>query len=115
MPHVPVHVEDTVTQQSAHSREGMRKGADAIEEAERRLRGTRSRLEAEQRTLAARWKGEGSMAFVKVYQQFDQQFVKVLTDLNRIQQKLGDARVSYAANEAETTARVNKLTGLINS
>ncbi|MFC5752121.1 WXG100 family type VII secretion target [Actinomadura rugatobispora] len=103
-----------MTQQSAHSREGMRKGADAIEHAERQLRGTRARLEAEQKALAARWKGEGAMAFVKVYQQFDQQFVKVLTDLNKIQQKLGDARVTYAANEAETAARVNKLTGMIN-
>ncbi|GAA3931810.1 hypothetical protein GCM10023085_11420 [Actinomadura viridis] len=104
-----------MTQQSAHSREGMRKGADAIEHAEKQLRATRARLDAEQKALAGRWKGEGAMAFVKVFQQFDQQFVKVLTDLNNIQRKLGDARVSYAATEAETAARVNKLTSMINS
>jgi WXG100 family type VII secretion target len=92
----------------------MRKGADAIEEAEQKLRATRKRLTAEAQALSGTWQGDGSRAFVKVFGQFDQQFVKVLTDLNLIQSKLGDARVSYAANEAETVARVNKLTGLIN-
>ncbi|MFG2001006.1 WXG100 family type VII secretion target [Spirillospora sp. NPDC048911] len=103
-----------MTQQSAHSREGMRRGADAIEDAEGKLRKTRARLDAEQKALAATWKGEGATAFVNVFQRFDQQFVKVLTDLNTIQQKLGDARVTYAANESETVARVNALKGLIN-
>ncbi|MFC4052819.1 WXG100 family type VII secretion target [Actinomadura syzygii] len=103
-----------MTDRSTHSRDGMRRGADAIEEAENKLRKTRSRLASEQQALAATWKGDGATAFVNVFQRFDQQFVKVLTDLNTIQQKLGDARVTYAANEAETVARVNALKGLIN-
>lgn len=92
----------------------MQQAANKIEEAEQKLRKTRSQLTADQTSLAAKWKGEGSMAFVGVFRQFDAQFVKVLTDLNMIQQKLGDARVTYAANEAETTQRVNQLKSLIN-
>ncbi|MDL4772608.1 WXG100 family type VII secretion target [Actinomadura xylanilytica] len=104
-----------MAQTSAHSRESMRKAGDALQKAEDDLRRTRSQLNSEQQSLATRWQGEGSQAFVKVFQQFDEQFVRVLTDLNMIQQKIGDARVKYDANEAETTARVNRLSGLINS
>ncbi|WP_067485721.1 WXG100 family type VII secretion target [Actinomadura hibisca] len=99
---------------SAHSQESMRKAGDAIEDAETRLKRNRQTLTSEQQTLAGQWEGEASRAFVAVFQKFDRQFVKILTDLNTIQQKLGDARVSYAANESETVARVKKLNGLIN-
>lgn len=101
--------------QSAHSQERMQQGAARVHEAHAEIGRIKSALAGHHAELMGQWKGESATKFAQVFQLFDGEFAKVLSDLSVIHEKLVDTRIKYNAAEHEKQARVNNVAGLLNT
>lgn len=61
------------------------------------------------------WVGNASLAFDKVFTEFNDAFRVTLEQLDKIHQKLVDNRIRYEANEDQTQADIQRLNALLNN
>ncbi|MFC6882878.1 MULTISPECIES: WXG100 family type VII secretion target [Actinomadura] len=103
-----------MSQQSSVNRQHMQVAAGNVQDAHGQISGVKNQLNGHHAQLQAAWKGESAAAFTQVYNLFENEFAKVLRDLNEIHEKLVHTRVKYQAAEEQKTGRVNQLKGSIN-
>ncbi|MBO2447272.1 WXG100 family type VII secretion target [Actinomadura barringtoniae] len=100
--------------QSSVNREHMAQAATKVNDAHGQINGVKNELNAHHSQLQSQWKGESSAAFTEVFGMFQQEFAKVLKDLNDIHEKLVHTKVKYEQAEQEKTQKVNHMKGLVN-
>jgi WXG100 family type VII secretion target len=93
----------------------MAQAAQKLEDAVGTTRGIRTQLQGHKAELLSQWEGNAARAFENVFEQFDQDFQKVLTTMEGMHEKLVQTRTTYERTEEEQTATVNKVSGLINN
>lgn len=93
----------------------MAQAAQKLEDAVGTTRGIRTQLQGHKAELLSQWEGNAARAFETVFEQFDQDFQKVLTTMEGMHEKLVQTRTTYERTEEEQTATVNKVSGLINN
>jgi len=92
----------------------MAQAAQKLEDAVGTTRGIRTQLQSHKAELLSQWEGNAARAFDTVFEQFDQDFQKVLTTMEGMHEKLVQTRTTYERTEEEQTATVNKVSGIIN-
>jgi len=93
----------------------MAQAAQKLEDAVGTTRGIRTQLQGHKGELLSNWSGNAARAFGTVFEQFDQDFQRVLTAMEGMHEKLVQTKVTYEATEEEQTATVNKVAGLLNN
>jgi WXG100 family type VII secretion target len=61
------------------------------------------------------WEGNASMAFEKVFMQFNEDFNKVLKALEGMHQSLVQTKITYESKEEMSEQAVNKVQALLNN
>jgi WXG100 family type VII secretion target len=92
----------------------MQRAAQQLDSAYSTVTGLRTTLEGHKAELLGGWAGEAASAFSNVYEAFDADMAKVLTAMNTLHEKLVSTHITYVATEAEQSATVNKVAGLLN-
>lgn len=101
--------------QTTHSQSQMDKAAKSIEHAAGVIVRIQQKLQASHGQLMGNWQGQAARTFSLVYKQFDNEFGRVLRDLNVIHEKLVDTRMNYAAMEQRAEDDIRRLGGIINT
>jgi ESAT-6 family protein len=96
-------------------RAAMAQAAQKLEDAAGTTRGIRNQLQSHNAELLQNWSGDAARAFGQVFEQFDQDFQKVLSTMEEMHGKLVQTRVTYERTEEEQTATVNRVSGLLNN
>jgi WXG100 family type VII secretion target len=104
-----------VAGESKVDRAAMAQAAQKLDEAVGTTRGIKNQLQGHRGELLSNWEGPAAAAFGRVFDQFDQDFQKVLTAMEGMHEKLMATRQTYERTEEEQTATVNKVAGLINN
>ena len=92
----------------------MAQAAQKLEDAVGTTRGIQTQLQGHKAELLSQWEGNAARAFDTVFEQFDQDFRKVITTMEGMHEKLVQTRTTYERTEEEQTATVNKVSGIIN-
>ncbi len=100
--------------QTSVDRGAMQRAAQQLDSAYSTVTGLRTTLESHKTELLGGWAGEAASAFSNVYQAFDADMAKVLAAMDILHEKLVQTHVRYVATEAEQSATVNKVAGLLN-
>jgi len=93
----------------------MAQAAQKLEDAVGTTRGIRTQLQGHKAELLSNWSGNAARAFDRVFEQFDQDFQRVLTAMEGMHGKLVQTRTTYERTEEEQSATVNKVAGLLNN
>ena len=96
-------------------RAAMNQAAQQLDDAYSVVTALRQQLQGHKGELLGNWQGEAATAFSNVYEQFDADFGKVLTAMRQLHEKLVATHARYVATEAEQSATVNKVAGLLNT
>jgi ESAT-6 family protein len=100
--------------QTSVDRGAMQRGAQQLDSAYSTVTGLRTTLESHKSELLGGWAGEAASAFANVYANFDADMAKVLAAMNTLHEKLVQTHTKYVATEADQSATVNKVAGLLN-
>ncbi|WP_157963987.1 WXG100 family type VII secretion target [Actinocorallia populi] len=100
---------------SGADRAKMAQAASQIEDAANDIRGMQTGLNGRKGAMMEGWVGNASLAFNKVFTEFDQAFRTTLEQLDKIHEKLVDNRIRYEANEDQTQADIQRLNALLNN
>ncbi|KAB2347830.1 WXG100 family type VII secretion target [Actinomadura rudentiformis] len=103
-----------MAQSSSVDRAEMAQAAQRVESAAQDFHKMRGDLSSEQQQLQAKWIGEASTAFTKVYNEFDGELGKVIQALETLHEKMTQAKINYEASEQQQTESVNQLNSLLN-
>lgn len=93
----------------------MAQAAQKLDEAANVTRGLRTRLQSHKAQLMHNWQGISAAAFNRVFDQFDEDFSKVLTTMEGMHEKLVQTRIKYQSTEEEQQQAVNRVAGLLNN
>jgi WXG100 family type VII secretion target len=104
-----------VADQSQVDRAAMAQAAQKLEDAVGTTRGIRTQLQGHKGELLSNWSGTAARAFDTVFEQFDQDFQRVLTAMEGMHEKLVQTKITYERTEDEQTDTVNKVAGLLNN
>jgi WXG100 family type VII secretion target len=103
-----------MSQKSSVDRAEMAQAGQRVESAAQDLRKIQTDLGTEHGQLQARWVGEASSAFTKVYNEFNGELGNVLKVLDNLHEKLVQVRINYEASEQQQTESVNRINSLLN-
>lgn len=101
--------------QSAVDRAAMAQAAQKLDDAANVVKGIQLRLHGHKGDLRANWEGIAASAFDRVFQQFDEDFSKVLTAMQNMHEKLVQTKIKYESAEQEQEAAVNRISALLNN
>lgn len=100
--------------ESAVNRAAMAQAAVQVEDTLGTVRSLQSTLAGYHSTLMGGWVGQAASAFTTAYTSFNDDFTKVITALQGIQEKLVATRSHYQATEDTQTAAANRVAGMLN-
>lgn len=96
-------------------RAAMNQAAGQIEEKANAISATQTKLQGEVTGLiGSGWQGNAANAFLRAFNDFDNQFVKVKNALDDIHTKLVDSHVKYSSTEDEQAQSTNAISALLN-
>jgi WXG100 family type VII secretion target len=93
----------------------MAQAAQRLEDAVGTTRGIRSQLQSHSGELMSNWSGTAASTFGRVFEEFDQDFNKVITAMQGMQENLVQTRSMYQQTEDQQQATVNKVAGILNN
>lgn len=93
----------------------MAEAADRIGQSFDVLQGIKSKLETAKAEGMTTWSGDAANTFGRVIDGFSEKIKAQLDTLNGLREKLGAAKLSYEATEADEQAAQSKIEGLLNS
>lgn len=100
---------------SGADRAKMAQSASQVEDAASDIRSLQAGLNGRKGAMLEGWVGNSSLAFNKVFTDFDRAFRTTLEQLDKIHEKLVDNRIRYEANEDQTQADMQRLNALLNN
>jgi WXG100 family type VII secretion target len=100
--------------QSAQDRAAMAIAAQRVDHAASTIKGLQVRLQGQKAQVLGGWRGNASIAFDRVFTDFDGEFTKILAALEGIHEKLVHTRIQYETTEQEQTDAANAISSLLN-
>jgi ESAT-6 family protein len=91
----------------------MAQAANDLESSAGVIKGIQSQLESHKAEVRANWGGQASNAFENVFNQFNEDFRKVLQALNGMHESLVQTRMTYEAQEQASQDTVNRVQNLL--
>jgi WXG100 family type VII secretion target len=92
----------------------MAQAAQRLEDAVGTTRGIRTQLQGHRGEVLGQWSGNAARAFDTVFEQFDQDFQRVINAMDGMHGKLVQTQATYVRTEEEQTATVNRVSNIIN-
>jgi WXG100 family type VII secretion target len=91
----------------------MGQAANDLEASAGVVKGLQGQLEGHKAEVRAAWSGQASTAFENVFNQFNEDFRKVLAAMNGMHESLVQTRLTYEAQEQASQETVNRVQNLL--
>ena len=100
--------------ESAVDRAAMAVAANQTQDAVDQIRGQQTKMNANHSALMGGWNGQAATAFTAAFDSFNNDFTKVLTALQGMQERLVGTQKNYTVTEQANTQAASRISGLLN-